>query len=312
TRTDIYSLGATLYFMVTGRPPFDGAATPVIIQQHVYGKLEWPVEANPSLSDDICRVIAKMMMKEPGDRYQEPKGLLRDIDALKAGGEPDIDNAALRESTIAVPAHARKKRQRPGSGPRHGRPASTPRRAREHGARRGEPKGGGGAVGAPPGRAFIARTGLLVGLGVGALIVGLVAMLWRGEVKPPDPEPSVHEAAMARAREHMRLGEWRRSAEVLEEALAQKPGDAEAGRLLAEAKRRIVTPPPPPPPPPPGGLVGHWKFDEKEGSPRSTPQGEGATLHSWSGRSSCPKADASVGRYVSMEGSPTCPSRRST
>jgi serine/threonine-protein kinase len=85
-RSDIYSLGATLYHMITGNPPFVGTSAAVVITKHLSEQVTHPKEKNPGLSDGICQIALRMMEKEQADRYQSASELLQDIDVLVNGG----------------------------------------------------------------------------------------------------------------------------------------------------------------------------------------------------------------------------------
>src|SRR6185503_1339351 len=85
--TDVYSLGASLFEIVTGRAPFDGASFAETLQKVLYGELESPRKLNPSLPRDVETVILKAMDKDPRRRYATAKALGEDLDrCLK--GEP--------------------------------------------------------------------------------------------------------------------------------------------------------------------------------------------------------------------------------
>jgi serine/threonine-protein kinase len=68
-RSDIYSLGATLFNLVTGRPPFTGSSSGEILSKHLSDPLPFPKQLNPKLSEVFCQVFFKMMFKDRNDRY---------------------------------------------------------------------------------------------------------------------------------------------------------------------------------------------------------------------------------------------------
>jgi serine/threonine-protein kinase len=106
---DIYSLGATLYHMVTGNVPFDGKNPSAVMHKHLKADLVPPDHVNPKLSAGISEVIEMMMAKNPRERYQNCKDLLVDLRAVRAAQTPPIahkDLAGLDLSTTLAQAEA--------------------------------------------------------------------------------------------------------------------------------------------------------------------------------------------------------------
>lgn len=88
-RADIYSLGATLFHMVTGHTPFEGSSPMVIITKHLHDAPQDPRAYAPTLSPGVCTVIRRMMARERDDRYQDMAAVDADLAAVHAGGTPD-------------------------------------------------------------------------------------------------------------------------------------------------------------------------------------------------------------------------------
>jgi len=88
-RCDLYSLGVTLYHMVTGRVPFDGTTMAGIMTKHIVEPFPPPRERNPAVTEECSVLLATMMAKNPGERQKSWQALITDIDLVLAGNMPE-------------------------------------------------------------------------------------------------------------------------------------------------------------------------------------------------------------------------------
>jgi serine/threonine protein kinase len=83
-RSDIYSLGATLYELVTGQPPYEGPTPVSIILKHAREPLRSPRQLQPDLPVPLTMLIQRMLAKRPEDRPRDYNALLRELDRVLA------------------------------------------------------------------------------------------------------------------------------------------------------------------------------------------------------------------------------------
>jgi len=105
-RADIYSLGATLYHLVTGRPPFEGETPASVMHQHLRQPLVPADHVNTALSAGVGEIIDVAMAKRREDRYQSTEQMLEDIRLVRNNEAPryarravDLDSLARIEET---------------------------------------------------------------------------------------------------------------------------------------------------------------------------------------------------------------------
>ena len=93
-RTDLYSLGATYYSLLTGRNPYEDSQSVIqVMFGHCQGDIPDPRAANPAIPPACAAIVARAMAKSPADRYQSASEMLADLQAVAAtlSGATQID-----------------------------------------------------------------------------------------------------------------------------------------------------------------------------------------------------------------------------
>jgi serine/threonine-protein kinase len=102
-RSDIYSLGATLYHLSTGMPVFRAATYAAILAKHIEEPAPSPRLSNPELSEGFARIVLKCLAKRKDDRYLTASDLAGDLQALQhPGSSPPTPRVGLRRPSAVV------------------------------------------------------------------------------------------------------------------------------------------------------------------------------------------------------------------
>jgi len=87
-RADLYSLGVTLYYMTTGRKPFDAPTPMEVLLKHMSERLIPPTQVNPRIPRNLGQVIERLMAKDPASRYSSAEELIKDLEDIGQGAKP--------------------------------------------------------------------------------------------------------------------------------------------------------------------------------------------------------------------------------
>jgi len=173
TRSDMFSLGMTLYHTLTGKIPFEDTGYLKTLKRHAAEKLEDPRSLVPGVSGHTAHLLARLLARDPADRLETWEGVLAVLDrALTHTGPPLSPPAG--ETTLALDPAREVSAPAPARPKAPADPASPSFRGRVE------------AVPRPLGIALSVGLGLILGL---AGIQGLVAFL-----PPPMEEALVQEA----------------------------------------------------------------------------------------------------------------------
>ncbi len=99
-RADLYSLGATLYHMVTGRVPFDAPTPSAVMHKHLKEDLIPPDHIVPELTAGVGEIIEVAMAKKRKMRYQTAEEMLSDLEKVAAGEPPLVARTTYNLSKL--------------------------------------------------------------------------------------------------------------------------------------------------------------------------------------------------------------------
>jgi len=92
-RSDLYSLGAVMYVMLTGRPPFTGATANDILQKHQFSQFDKPSRYVPEIPRLLEDLVCQLLEKDPGKRPHDALVLMKRLEQIRSRLQFQEDNA---------------------------------------------------------------------------------------------------------------------------------------------------------------------------------------------------------------------------
>lgn len=115
-RSDIYSIGMTIYEMLAGRTPFEKGESEFVIQkQIVEGRIPSPVKYNPLIPKDLVKFIMRSIDKDSDKRFQDTDEMLKTLSSVRIGNEDEEEKTRIistyeqKKTTEVIPKPDRKK-----------------------------------------------------------------------------------------------------------------------------------------------------------------------------------------------------------
>ena len=102
-RSDLYSVGVVLYEMLTGRVPHDAETQVGVLMKHVSGRPVPAKDANPEVPEELDAMIARLLARDPEDRYRDVDELIEDLERVQRGESLTIDDTHQMERLLPSP-----------------------------------------------------------------------------------------------------------------------------------------------------------------------------------------------------------------
>src|SRR4051795_8135314 len=93
-RSDIYSLGAVAYYLLTGRPPFEGDGGIAVLVAHARDPVVPPSRVRPGIPEDLERIVLRCLAKDAAESHPDAERLERSLGESACAGDWDQDCSA--------------------------------------------------------------------------------------------------------------------------------------------------------------------------------------------------------------------------